>query len=74
MKHHESGEDVREILRGGLSLPAGATLGMGFEADGVHGRVLRHVNETVTVEPLDEVMHIHLDDAPSSTIKTGTVF
>jgi len=58
----EWGGCAGKFERGDYLFPAGATLGMGFEADGVHGRVLRHVNETVTVEPLDEVMHIHLDD------------
>lgn len=48
--------------RGDYRFPAGATLGMGLERGGLHRRVLDYVNESVKVEKLEEVMHVHLID------------
>lgn len=48
--------------RGDYRFPAGATLGMGFERGGLHQRVLDYLDESVEVDQLDEVMHVHLND------------
>ncbi|MCC5893527.1 FAD-dependent oxidoreductase [Exiguobacterium sp.] len=57
----EWGGCAGKFERGDYLFPAGATLGMGFERGGLHDRVLRYLDETVSVRPLREVMHIHLE-------------
>jgi len=51
----EWGGCAGKFERGDYLFPAGATLGMGFEPGGLHDRVLRHLEETVPVRPLQEV-------------------
>ena len=58
----EWGGCAGKFERGDYLFPAGATLGMGFEPGGLHDRVLRHLEETVPVRPLQEVMAVHLLD------------
>ncbi|MCT4782043.1 MULTISPECIES: phytoene desaturase family protein [Exiguobacterium] len=58
----EWGGCAGKFERGEYLFPAGATLGMGFEQGGLHDRVLRHLEETVPVRPLQEVMAVHLFD------------
>lgn len=38
--------------------PAGATLGMGLEQDGIHERVFRYLEKPLPLEPLDNVMEM----------------
>lgn len=54
----EWGGSAGKFTRRDLTYPVGATLGMGFEAGGIHARVLDHLGVTHHVEPLDVVMTI----------------
>lgn len=56
----EWGGCAGKFERGDYRFPAGATLGMGFEAGGLHERVLTYLGESIEVRALEEVMEIHV--------------
>ncbi|MFV8827030.1 FAD-dependent oxidoreductase [Alkalihalobacterium sp. APHAB7] len=41
--------------------PVGATLGMGFEKDGIHKRVMNYLNKPVSYQQLDHIMDVHFE-------------
>lgn len=54
----EWGGCAGKFHRGLYTFPVGATLGMGFETNGIHDRILRYLQIKIDTTPLDEIMKI----------------
>ena len=65
----ELGGCAGKFKRHKFLFPAGATLGMGLEAGGIHERVFRFLDAPLPIEPLDRVMEMVHPEATYQFLK-----
>lgn len=68
----ELGGCAGKFKRHKFLFPAGATLGMGLEAEGIHERIFRYLEKPLTLEPLDTVMEMIHPEATYQFLRDRT--